>query len=153
DRVANIAAPDSTPLFIVAVAVLALLVVWVSISIHGGLVGRSLVLAVTMILLTVLIWGSADYPLLALLIIWGVFVANADVATRVSLRNGELYSRFWASRERVRNALVARDPSPALVEMDDGIISYSLGLPGLSGFGLAGDAELVAAKQRGRMLE
>jgi hypothetical protein len=58
---------------------------------------------------------------------------------------------YWETAPRVRRELGAK--LPKLVEMDDGIVAYSLGVPSVSGFGYVLDAEAQRAKRAGRLFD
>ncbi len=61
--------------------------------------------------------------------------------------------RTWQSGERVAAALHQQDPAAQILEITDGIVAFGVGLPTMSGTGLAGDVEAAAAKKRGNLLE
>lgn len=59
---------------------------------------------------------------------------------------------FWKRGAEVDAALEARCPGCGLVELDDGILSYSLARPVMNGLGLAIDREASAALRGGELL-
>jgi hypothetical protein len=59
---------------------------------------------------------------------------------------------FWDDRVAVQKALDRVDSSAKLLELGDGIISFSLDSPSIHGFGFSGDKQSVAALQDGRLL-
>jgi len=58
---------------------------------------------------------------------------------------------YWETAPRVRQAL--GDKLPKLIEVDDGIIAYSLRVPSMSGIGYVLDAEAQRAKRAGRLVD
>ncbi|NLI79710.1 MAG: hypothetical protein GX442_25110 [Candidatus Riflebacteria bacterium] len=66
--------------------------------------------------------------------------------------NHHLY-RFWANREAITAGLTAAVPGSGVLEFDDGIFSFSLGVPVLHGFCFAGDRDLFAARGRGELFK
>jgi hypothetical protein len=64
------------------------------------------------------------------------------------------YRAFWSGRHDI--ARVLRDTGPStsgILEYDDGIVSFALGMPGLSGFGLMADRESRDAIAAGTLLD
>lgn len=60
---------------------------------------------------------------------------------------------LWKDRSRVSQYLLAQKPDIGLVEIDDGFIGYSLGIPAIHGMGFAVDYEGFLAMQAGRFLQ
>ena len=58
---------------------------------------------------------------------------------------------YWETAPRVRRELGVQVPK--LVEFDDGIIAYSLGVPSVSGFGYVLDAEAQRAKRARQLFD
>ena len=58
---------------------------------------------------------------------------------------------LWENREAITHDLGT--PAPRVVEMEDGILSFALGLPALSGTGLSLDAEASKARDEHRFLQ
>ena len=76
----------------------------------------------------------------------------------VALKQGDGYGaeqgyQFWQDREAVAARLQAAGGAGGIIELDDGIISYTLPNKTMSGFGLTLDAEAFAAWQRGALLD
>jgi hypothetical protein len=59
---------------------------------------------------------------------------------------------FWKDRAAVQETLDRSEPNPKLLEIGDGIISYSLESPSIHGFGFSADKASVAALRGGRLL-
>jgi len=59
---------------------------------------------------------------------------------------------FWVDRVAIQETLDRIDPNAKLLELGDGIISFSLDSPSIHGFGFSGDKESVAALREGRLL-
>ncbi len=59
---------------------------------------------------------------------------------------------FWKDRVAIQEALDQIDPDAKLLELDDGIISFSIDSPSIHAFGFAADKDSVAALREGRML-
>ena len=86
----------------------------------------------------------------------------AAVATAASLvlytqgrldgRNNALFYDFFVNGPRIAATLESIVPAPRIVEADDGIVSYALGLPTLSGFLFAIDPAGYRAYAQGRFL-
>lgn len=62
------------------------------------------------------------------------------------------YYEFFRRGPDIANALSARINNPRIIEADDGILSYSLGLPAISGFMFAIDREGYRSFRKGRFL-
>lgn len=62
------------------------------------------------------------------------------------------YHRLFTERARLAAELEALAPASGLVELDDGILAYSLGKPTLSGLGFAMDREAYEARRAGQLL-
>lgn len=58
---------------------------------------------------------------------------------------------YWETAPRVRRELGSK--LPPLIEFDDGIVAYSLGVPSVSGFGYVLDAEAQRAKRARRLFD
>jgi len=65
----------------------------------------------------------------------------------------EQYSKFYNEQTRLSSELKPAMTGKGVIEFDDGILSYSLALPCLSGFGLAADKEIISAIKSGNMLD
>ena len=59
---------------------------------------------------------------------------------------------FWADRVAIQEALDRIDPDAKLLELDDGIISFSIESPSIHAFGFAADKDSAMALRQGRML-
>jgi hypothetical protein len=59
---------------------------------------------------------------------------------------------FWADRASTQEALNRIDANAKLLELGDGIISFSLESPSIHGFGFSGDKDTVVALREGRLL-
>ena len=90
-------------------------------------------------------------PLLGLAFV--ILAAHAFVNLKRTDDYGSDNYAFWAHRESVTARLAARHAEGGIIEMDDGIISYSMPAPTMSGFGLALDKEAYRAWQRGTLLD
>ena len=63
----------------------------------------------------------------------------------------QLYA-FWKDRKLIASTLSARSPGLKLVEFDDGVINYSLGIPSVHGTGFVLDYQGYLASKNGRFL-
>ena len=59
---------------------------------------------------------------------------------------------FWVDRAAIQQALDRIDPDAKLLELDDGIISFSIESPSIHGFGFAADKDTAIAVREGRLL-
>lgn len=59
---------------------------------------------------------------------------------------------FWADRLAIQAALDRIDPDAKLLELDDGIISFSIDSPSIHAFGFASDKDTAVALREGRLL-
>jgi hypothetical protein len=82
-----------------------------------------------------------------------LLLANAQVDLKRSSAYHLASFRFFERRAELQRALDARCPGCGVVAFDDGITSFSLAAPVLSGVGLALDREGARARARGELLE
>ncbi|MEO6046800.1 MAG: hypothetical protein ABIQ57_04950 [Candidatus Kapaibacterium sp.] len=77
--------------------------------------------------------------------------------TFIDLKNGTAYNQryidLWNNRRGVIAEMRAAGIDGGLLEFDDGILSYSLGIPTLNGLGLTADRDAFLASTRGRLLD
>jgi len=59
---------------------------------------------------------------------------------------------FWTDRVAIQGALDRLDPDAKLLELDDGIISFSIESPSIHAFGFAADKDSAMALREGRLL-
>ena len=59
---------------------------------------------------------------------------------------------FWTDRVAIQEALDRLDPDAKLLELDDGIISFSIESPSIHAFGFAADKDSAMALREGRLL-
>lgn len=75
----------------------------------------------------------------------------------IDSKHPSAYSRsnysFWIKREEITENLYKVYSGKGIIELDDGIIAYSLPIPAMGGFGFTLDKEAFKAKQRGKLLE
>ncbi|HMK34238.1 MAG TPA: hypothetical protein VK463_04155 [Desulfomonilaceae bacterium] len=81
------------------------------------------------------------------------FCANISIISMIPLSGNTLEYNFWSAGSSIADELQAKDPHVKIVEYEDGIINYALGLPTLHGLGFVLDREAYEAKKRKRMLE
>jgi hypothetical protein len=84
----------------------------------------------------------------------GVAAAGVALFPRAGPDNAEAeaYADLVRRGPAIAEALRATDPMPRIVEADDGIVNYALGLPTMSGFLFAIDPAGYAAFKEGRFL-
>jgi hypothetical protein len=87
---------------------------------------------------------------LAVLVV--LVVANGFWANKLRREYNQEYFDFWDARHETVKALTRAYPDGGLLEFDDGILSYALGMPGMSGLGFALDVKASRAKERGDLL-
>lgn len=63
------------------------------------------------------------------------------------------YFTLWRAGSERAESLRSKYDGRGIIEFDDGIISYALDVPAMSGLGFTLDAEALAAKREGRFLE
>lgn len=81
-----------------------------------------------------------------------LLIANAFENTKTVTEYNAHYFNFWTQRQRITADLKRLSGESKIIEFDDGIISYSLDIPAISGLGFALDKEAFEAKQRGDLL-
>jgi hypothetical protein len=82
-----------------------------------------------------------------------ILLANSFINTKI-LNSYNLFSySFWENRREIENNVKQAIGDSGIIEYDDGIISYSLNIPTIEGFGFVLDHEAFQAKQKGNLLE
>jgi hypothetical protein len=92
----------------------------------------------------------ARYSGLVTIILCSVIYTN--FITMVPLQGKTLEYNFWNARNAIRSALLSEYPDTKLIEYDDGIINFSLGLPTLHGLGFVLDAKGMRALRSNELL-
>lgn len=64
-----------------------------------------------------------------------------------------VYYEFWKNRDAIENQIANVYDGKGIIEFDDGIISFSLNLPALSGTGLNLDSEAFEYYKKGELLD
>ena len=82
-----------------------------------------------------------------------LLVGNSILNEKAKSRYNLAYENLFNNRLNVRTALQDLDPDFKLLSFDDGIISYSLQIPTMSGLGFALDKEAFTAKTKGKFLD
>ncbi len=82
-----------------------------------------------------------------------VLLVHLNFITMIPMQGKTLEYNFWNSRVEIKSALKQRDPQAKLVEYDDGIINFSLGIPAIHGLGFVLDTTGARAKSDNRFLE
>lgn len=80
---------------------------------------------------------------------WTVSFASYS---RHDSHHGRLY-RLWESGAQIKKEIRTTYEGKGFIEFDDGIVSYSLDMPALAGFGFALDKEGGEAKRAGKLLK
>jgi hypothetical protein len=143
----------STRVHLLALGIMAFALLAIPFVSQGGPVGWAVFAAVASLGCIVALWGASQWWLIVALTAWGLFLASADVLNRSAWKYGDQYARFWSERETLRHEFDASPLASPIVEFDDGVVTYGLSIQGMSGFGLAADSDVVAAKQAGRLLD
>jgi hypothetical protein len=89
---------------------------------------------------------AANVAIAVLVIYGGLFFM--DSMTRP--RNGECYA-FWRDRQLIRAKLAKLAPGEKIVEVDDGVVNFSLKAPTFSGLGYAMHKEAIEPYHTGSM--
>jgi len=92
-------------------------------------------------------------PALAVVLALLVLEANAFVEVKHSGGLGQPAYRIWVRRDAIAREVERVCPGCGLLEFDDGLFSYSLPMPVMSGTGLSLDATAFEARRRGELLE
>ena len=80
-----------------------------------------------------------------------VFSMGRQILSSAYVAHNKSYD-FWADRAGIQDALDRIDPKAKLLELDDGIISFSIESPSIHGFGFASDKDTTVALREGRLL-
>lgn len=92
---------------------------------------------------------------------WGAILVGLFLAAHVAIATATVLNvhahaagvyRFWRAGDRIAQTLRQMDPGMKLVEIDDGLISYSLSMPAMHGLGFVLDPRGYEAKLRGELL-
>jgi hypothetical protein len=78
--------------------------------------------------------------------------AHLNIISMITIGGNTLEYNFWSSRKAIASDLRERKPDVKIVEYEDGIINYSLGMPTIHGIGFVVDQDGLRAKKAGRML-
>lgn len=78
--------------------------------------------------------------------------AHLNIISMIAIGGNTLEYNFWSSRKVIVSDLRERKPDVKIVEYEDGIINYSLGMPTIHGIGFVVDQVGFQAKKAGRML-
>jgi hypothetical protein len=112
---------------------------------------------VALILLSKAHWQWADENKLVKM--WAVallaifLIIHVIFATKKTLDRGNILYAFWKDRKMIVSTLSAKSPGLKLVEFDDGVINYSLGIPSVHGTGFVLDYQGYLASKNGRFLD
>ncbi len=87
------------------------------------------------------------------LLIYIIFISNSFLNYKINSSYNYQYYNFWKNRNEILHNLQSIYPENKILEFDDGIIAYSLGLKTMSGLGFALDQEAFIAKNKGRLLD
>jgi hypothetical protein len=90
---------------------------------------------------------------LATALVFVLLQANAFAEVKRSGRFGLGNYHFWERRDAIGRELERVCPGCGVVEFDDGILSYSLPMPVMSGIGLTLDKVAFDAQRRGELLD
>ena len=82
-----------------------------------------------------------------------VLLGNAFVTHKLLTNYNGLFYEFWVRRSSIQSQLQSLDPEIRIIEYDDGILSYTLDIPTMSGFGYTLDHAAIQAKSRGQLLQ
>ncbi|NCD41037.1 MAG: hypothetical protein EOL88_03005 [Bacteroidia bacterium] len=83
----------------------------------------------------------------------GFYVANATMAEKAISASNQDFYKIWADREKIKAGVMQAYNGTGVIDYDDGIIAFLLGMPAMSGLGFALDLEAMRAKQSGSFLE
>ncbi len=78
--------------------------------------------------------------------------AHLNIMSMITISGNTLEYNFWRSRKVIVADLRERKPDIRIVEYEDGIINYSLGMPTIHGIGFVVDQAGFEADKAGRML-
>lgn len=81
------------------------------------------------------------------------FAAHVNIMTMIAISGETLEYKFWNSRGSISTELRNKNPHTKIVEYEDGIINYALGIPTLHGIGFVVDRGAYEAKKRRKLLE
>ncbi|MDD5367451.1 MAG: hypothetical protein PHQ40_00335 [Anaerolineaceae bacterium] len=84
-------------------------------------------------------------------ILFVIFIANAYTNAKVQSGYSRYFYDFWSGRDQIEKELL-RSSGKGIVEIDDGVISYSLDIPTMSGSGLNLDRAAFEARRNGDLL-
>lgn len=90
---------------------------------------------------------------IAALISFNLYLSYSMDANKASLEYNRHYYSLWSNKDSLTLSIKKIDSNARLVEYDDGIISYSLDVPTMSGLGFALDKEALQAKKEGKLLD
>lgn len=96
--------------------------------------------------------GGATLALAALLA-FNLYLSYSMDANKAAREYNRHYYSLWLNKDDLTLSIKKADPNARLVEYDDGIISYSLGVPVMNGLGFALDKEALQAKKEGKLLD
>jgi hypothetical protein len=80
-----------------------------------------------------------------------VFSMGREILSSAYVDHNKAYD-FWSDRVAIQAALDRIDPHAKLLELDDGIISFSIESPSIHAFGFAADEASAVALREGRLL-
>jgi hypothetical protein len=78
--------------------------------------------------------------------------AHLNIMSMITIGGNTLEYNFWSARKVIASDLRERRPDVKIVEYEDGIINYSLGMPTIHGIGFVVDKAGFEARKAGRML-
>ncbi len=85
---------------------------------------------------------------------FGLFaLVYLNFVTMLPMQGRTIEYTFWSERSAIKHQLLTHIERPRIVEYDDGIINFSLGLPTIHGIGFVLDREAAEAKQKGQFLK
>jgi hypothetical protein len=90
-------------------------------------------------------------PIFALL--FAVASANSFVNLKSDSHYNDLIGEFWSHRAEINKELALAAPGVGLVEVDDGIMAYSLDMSTMAGNGLSVDREMIRAIRDGQLFD
>ncbi len=98
--------------------------------------------------------GLGKATKMGLIVILALYLgAHLNLMITIPASGKTLEYKFWSNRETIASELKSRDPDIKIIEYEDGIINYSLGIPTMHGIGFVVDRAAHDAKKGGRMLE
>jgi hypothetical protein len=89
---------------------------------------------------------------LAALFAFNLYLSYSMDANKAARDYNRNYYSLWSNKDDLTLSIKNADPNARLVSYDDGIISYSLGVPVMNGLGFALDKEALQAKKEGKLL-